>query len=108
MMRWAKVLLATGISMLMMFGCSELQDDQPSTVQSLEREACETCHAMGGTIAGRGPIVAGQWVPYLKVAVRHSSTGEHLVPRVMEDRLNKFSPEEVDALLNFYASQQKQ
>jgi sulfide dehydrogenase cytochrome subunit len=69
---------------------------------------CETCHAMGGSIAGRGPILAGQWAPYLKVAVRHSSTGEHLVPRAMENRLNKFSAEEIDALLNFYASQQNQ
>jgi len=69
---------------------------------------CETCHAMGGSIAGRGPIVAGQWAPYLKVAVRHSSTGEHLVPRIMEDRLNKFTAEEIDALINFYASQQNQ
>ena len=69
---------------------------------------CETCHAMGGSIAGRGPILAGQWAPYLKVAVRHSSTGEHLVPRAMENRLNKFSAEEIDALINFYASQQNQ
>jgi len=67
---------------------------------------CETCHAMGGTIAGRGPRLAGQWAPYLKAAIRYSSTGEHLVPRVMENRLNDFSAEEIDALLNFYASQQ--
>jgi hypothetical protein len=46
MMRWATVLLASCTGMLLMFGCSELQDKQPTMVQALEREACETCHAM--------------------------------------------------------------
>ena len=67
---------------------------------------CETCHIMGGSIAGRGPRLAGQWATYLQAAIRHASTGEHLVPRVMEKRLNDFSAEEIDALVNFYASQQ--
>ena len=69
---------------------------------------CETCHAMGGSIAGRGPRLAGQWAHYLKAALRHASGGEHLVPPVMEKRLNDFSAEEIDALVNFYASQQNQ
>jgi len=67
---------------------------------------CETCHNMGGTIAGRGPRLAGQWTPYLKVAMQQALTGEHLVPPVMEKRLSDFTAEEIDALLNFYASQQ--
>ncbi len=46
MMRWATVLLATGTGMLLLFGCSELQDKQPIMVKALERDACETCHAM--------------------------------------------------------------
>lgn len=67
---------------------------------------CETCHAMGGSIPGRGPRLAGQWATYLRTAIRQSSSGEHLVPSVMEKRLNDFSAEEIDALVNFYASQQ--
>ena len=67
---------------------------------------CETCHKMGGSIAGRGPRLAGQWAAYLRQAIKHSSTGEHLVPGVMEKRLNDFTAEEIDALVNFYASQQ--
>jgi len=86
----------------------DFDEEKASAGGDLHEIHCETCHAMGGSIAGRGPILAGQWVPYLKVAVRHSSTGEHLVPRAMENRLNKFSAEEIDALLNFYASQQNQ
>jgi len=67
---------------------------------------CETCHTMGGSIAGRGPRLAGQWAAYLRQAIKHSSTGEHLVPGVMEKRLNDFTDEDIDALVNFYASQQ--
>jgi sulfide dehydrogenase cytochrome subunit len=67
---------------------------------------CETCHAIGGSIAGRNPRLAGQWAPYLQAAIRQTSTGEHLVPPIMEKRLNDFSSEEIDALVNFYASQQ--
>ena len=84
----------------------DFDEAKAATGGDLHEIHCETCHAMGGTIAGRGPRLAGQWAPYLKAAIRYSSTGEHLVPRVMEKRLNDFSAEEIDALVNFYASQQ--
>ena len=67
---------------------------------------CETCHAMGGSIADRGPRLAGQWATYLRTAIAQALSGEHLVPPVMEKRLGDFSDEEIDALVNFYASQQ--
>jgi sulfide dehydrogenase cytochrome subunit len=67
---------------------------------------CETCHAMGGTMAARGPILAGQWAPYLRSAISQALSGEHLVPPVMENRLTDFSAGDIDALVNFYASRQ--
>jgi sulfide dehydrogenase cytochrome subunit len=68
---------------------------------------CETCHAMGGSIAARGPILAGQWAPYLRTAIAQALSGEHMVPPVMEDRLIEFSAPDIEALVNFYASQQQ-
>jgi len=67
---------------------------------------CETCHSMGGTVAARGPILAGQWVPYLRAAIAQAMSGEHLVPPVMESRLTDFGAAEIEDLVNFYASQQ--
>ncbi len=67
---------------------------------------CKSCHPEQGRVSGRGPILAGQWVPYLKVAVRQALTGEHLVPPFMEKPLADFSDEKIDALMNFFASQQ--
>jgi len=67
---------------------------------------CEACHEQGGTVAARGPVLAGQWVRYLKIAIPETLTGEHLVPPLMEKELADFSADEIDALMNYYASQQ--
>jgi len=73
----------------------------------LHAEHCENCHAGGGSVAGVGPRIAGQWIPYLKSSLKFVPTGEHQVPSMMERHLGKISEEELDALMNFYASQQE-
>jgi len=73
---------------------------------TLHEEYCETCHKQGGSVAARGPRLAGQWAPYLRVAIRQALSGEHLVPPVMENRLLDFNADNINALMNFYASQQ--
>ena len=67
---------------------------------------CETCHMMGGSMADRGPRLAGQWAEYLRAAIDQALSGEHLVPPVMERRVTELSDEDINALVNFYASQQ--
>jgi len=73
---------------------------------AVHEQYCENCHAEGGTATGRAPRLAGQWVPYLKSALNFVPTGEHLVPPMMERAISNFSSEEIDALMNFYASKQ--
>ena len=85
------------------------QDFNPEKAQAgadLHESNCETCHPQGGSVSGPGPILAGQWASYLKTAIRQSSTGEHLVPPLMERKLTDFSSEEIDSLVNYFASQQ--
>lgn len=65
---------------------------------------CESCHPDGGRTAGRGPIIAGQWTPYLERAMSEVKTAEHQVPPLMERELTRFDTDQVDALLNFFAS----
>jgi sulfide dehydrogenase cytochrome subunit len=74
---------------------------------ALHAEHCEKCHENGGKEAGREPRLAGQWVPYLRTSIKYVPTGEHLVPRLMEMAVAEFSKEELDQLMNFYASQQE-
>lgn len=73
---------------------------------ALHETHCETCHHGGGSEAGRGPILAGQWTPYLRATLKFVPTGEHAVPPMMERELASFNDEELNALLNYYASQQ--
>jgi sulfide dehydrogenase cytochrome subunit len=73
---------------------------------ALHEKTCESCHEQGGAVAGRGPRLAGQWVVYMKSTLKYVPTGEHQVPPMMERGLGKFSAEEVDTLMSFYASQQ--
>jgi len=72
----------------------------------LHEKHCFSCHLESGQVAGRGPILAGQWASYLKTAVSQALSGEHLVPPLMEKQFVNFGTEEIDALVNFYASQQ--
>lgn len=73
---------------------------------ALHDQYCETCHAEGGKANGRGPRLAGQWKPYLRATLKFVPTGEHLVPPMMERRIVDFSAEEINQLLDYYASQQ--
>lgn len=87
----------------------EFDASQVASGAALHEAHCENCHEQGGTnAAGRTPRTAGQWVTYMKSTLKYVPTGEHKVPRVMEKGLDKFSAEELDALMNFYASQQNQ
>ena len=72
----------------------------------LHERQCASCHPRGGSISARGPILAGQWLPYLKKAARRMTSKEHRMPPLLEKPLADFSDEEIDALMNYYASQQ--
>ena len=85
------------------------QDFDPALADAgsaLHETHCESCHAQGGSVAGRAPRIAGQWSPYLRVSLKYVPTGEHLVPPKMEKGIAGLSAEELDSLMNFYASQQ--
>lgn len=73
----------------------------------LHQQRCEQCHEQGGTLAERGPRLAGQWTSYLRKALKFVPTGEHLVPPAMESAVDDLSQGDIDALLNYYASQQQ-
>jgi sulfide dehydrogenase cytochrome subunit len=74
--------------------------------RALHEQHCETCHHQGGRLNERAPRLAGQWTRYLRTALRFVPTGEHLVPPAMETTVSELGAAELDALMNYYGSQQ--
>ena len=77
-----------------------------ATGAALHQQHCESCHEEGGRVANHAPRLAGQWEPYLRLSLSYVPTGEHLVPQAMETKVAGLSAEQIEALMNFYASQQ--
>ncbi|HMB60803.1 MAG TPA: c-type cytochrome [Xanthomonadales bacterium] len=70
-----------------------------------QRKGCETCHSEGGRNGhGVAPILAGQRTPYLRTALDQIRNGQRKGPKVMNDAIATLDDEEIEALLNFYAS----
>lgn len=84
----------------------DFDPDLAANGAKIHAERCENCHHEGGSVPATGPRIAGQWVGYLEKALKFVPTGEHLVPRAMENTVAELTPSEVDALMNYYASQQ--
>ncbi len=76
--------------------------------KALHHQYCEKCHSGGGVFAeNKAGILAGQWKPYLQMALQDFISGERKAPRKMQRRLRKLLKKEgtdgVKALLEFYA-----
>ncbi|MGV6825633.1 MAG: c-type cytochrome [bacterium] len=70
----------------------------------IHKKSCEKCHTDNGAHPVEdAAILAGQWTPYLRRQFDNILTGKRLVPRSMLRRIKKLPPEDIEALLNFYA-----
>lgn len=75
--------------------------------KQLHDDNCENCHFD----SGRDPevdasILAGQWKGYLRAQFADYAAGERNQPGKMEANLSGLSDQDVEALINFYASLQ--
>jgi sulfide dehydrogenase cytochrome subunit len=71
----------------------------------IHKRLCDKCH----TDSGRHPvedaaILAGQWTPYLRRQFTNFLSGKRMVPRTMLRRIKELPKDDIEALLNFYAS----
>lgn len=68
---------------------------------------CERCHSDGGrTTNAMAPVLAGQWKPYLRRAMKALRAGDRHGPRAMNAAIDELEDEEIEALLHYYASVQ--
>ncbi|MCB1857184.1 MAG: cytochrome c4 [Gammaproteobacteria bacterium] len=80
--------------------------------EKLHDKYCEKCHAEGGQSAeDDAGVLAGQWTPYVAWTLADYKAGHREATKKMkkklEDMLAKEGDEGLQAILSFYASQQK-
>jgi len=77
-----------------------------ATGKKVHDTQCEKCHSEGGSLAeDEAGILAGQWLPYLKETFAQYMKGARPQPEKMKVKFNALKPDEQEALLHYYASQ---
>ena len=72
----------------------------------IHKRLCEKCHTGNGKHPVEdAAILAGQWTPYLRRQFDNILSEKRMVPRTMLRRIRELSKDDIEALLNFYASQ---
>jgi sulfide dehydrogenase cytochrome subunit len=72
----------------------------------IHKKSCDKCHTDNGAYPVEdAAILAGQWTPYLRRQFDNFLSGKRMVPRTMLRRIKKLSEDDIEALLNFYASE---
>ena len=68
---------------------------------------CEKCHdEKGGLADDDSGILASQWLPYMQYSMEDFKAGTREMPKKMKKKVDKLSDAEIEALLQFFASQQ--
>jgi sulfide dehydrogenase cytochrome subunit len=70
-------------------------------------ENCEKCHDKYGALADDDSgILASQWLTYLQYSMVDFKAGSRPSPKKMKKKVDKLNDDELEALLQFFASQQ--
>ena len=73
--------------------------------EAIEDANCSRCHIdQGKDGKDDTPVMASQWLEYLKMQAALYDSGKRKMPKDMADKWNKLSKEDREALLHFYAS----
>ena len=79
--------------------------DKATKGKELHDKSCKMCHANGGKSGAFG-VLAGQWKDYLHITFAEFRAGKRKGPESMTKALTSMSEADVEALTNYYASQQ--
>ncbi len=73
----------------------------------IHKVQCTKCHEDGGSSRDDDVgLLAGQWTPYLQTALKNFRSDKRETEPKMLKLVKKLSDDEIDALLNYWASQQ--
>ena len=73
--------------------------------EALQEANCSRCHLEDGK-EGKDdtPVMASQWLQYLQMQMDLYQSGARKMPEKMAEKVKPLSKEDLEALLNFYAS----
>jgi cytochrome subunit of sulfide dehydrogenase len=76
--------------------------------KQIHSEDCELCHTNGGSVADDDAgILAGQWMPYLQETFKEYQSGKRQIPDKMKPKITALTPDKINALVQYYASEGK-
>ncbi len=85
----------------------EFDANKAAAGASIHEENCEKCHTAGGSDAyDDASILAGQWMPYLRLSLAQFADGTRDQPEAMKAKFEKLGEADLEALVHYYASQQ--
>jgi len=71
------------------------------------KKNCAKCHDENGSLPDDDSgILAGQWLPYLRFTMADYRAGRSEMPKKMKKKVEKLSDEEIESVLQFFASQE--
>lgn len=74
--------------------------------KELHEHNCKKCHTENGRESEDGGVIAGQWSEYLHITMDDFASKKRAMPKKMAEKFEALSKDDLDALINFYASQQ--
>jgi sulfide dehydrogenase cytochrome subunit len=73
----------------------------------LYKKNCSKCHDENGSLPDDDSgILAGQWLPYLQFTMEDFRGGRSQMTKKMKKKVDKLDDEQIEALLQFFASQE--
>ncbi len=72
--------------------------------ETIHETNCGICHGMNGQDNPEASILRGQKVAYLRAVMKEYAASKRDQPPPMEAAISALTPEETEALLNYYAS----
>lgn len=72
----------------------------------LHEQNCKKCHQEDGRESEDGGVIAGQWSEYLHITMDDFASKKRAMPKKMAEKIEGLSKDDLDALIDFYASQQ--
>lgn len=76
--------------------------------KQIHTEECELCHTNGGSVADDDAgILAGQWSPYMQETFKEYQSGKRQMPEKMKPKITALTPDKINTLVEYYASEGK-